>query len=175
LSHRERCQQGLNNLIVFCSNLGVATQHTNTTDDHTLAEEFSTDMTELKIILACVDRPLQLSDLVEAGELIYINQTFHEIIKTIIVNYSSKRDFPSLIKTCFIPIMYLLKRHQNLNDFIDTLFFEYSEITDSTIEFEFSLRLIFHALLLHPDFSLCRTLLPILSKRKLEWIPFVRL
>jgi hypothetical protein len=128
-------------------------------------------MTELETLLACVDRPLQLSDLVEAGELIYINQTFHEIIKTIVINYSLTKDFPSLIKTCFIPIMYLLKRHQNLSDFIETLCFEYSEIPDLTTEFEFSLRLIFHALLLNSDFSLSRTLLILLSKR--NPVPFV--
>ena len=131
-------------------------------------------MSELEEIRRCISnlRPLDLSHLVQAGELIYINQSLDDVIEKIINDYASNRDFSSLMESSFTPIMYQLKRHQNLDDFFVQFHYEYQKtLSDPPLSFELSLRIIIHLLLLKSDFSLSRKLITLLSKR--NPVPFV--
>ncbi|CAF1295886.1 unnamed protein product [Rotaria sordida] len=85
---------------------------------------------ECKIIIKCIneDDKLKLSHLVEAGELIYIDKKLNDVIDKIINDYACQKYFSLFINNCLIPMMYLLKRHQNLDDFIECLFQKYDEL-----------------------------------------------
>ncbi|CAF1576627.1 unnamed protein product [Rotaria magnacalcarata] len=115
---------------------------------------------ECTMITMCINEyeKLQLSNLVEAGE--------------ILSDYASKKRFSSFISTCLTPIMYLLKRHQNLDDFCESLFFKYSQISSILREPILSLRMIIHILLLNSDLSLSRKIMSLVSKR--NPVPFVQ-
>jgi hypothetical protein len=128
---------------------------------------------ENKIISICINEyeKLQLSDLVEAGELMYINQKFDQVLDKIIEDFQSQQHFSKFIHDCLTPIMYLLKRHQSLDDFIESLFFKYSQVESSLITPKLSLRMIVHILLLNSDLSLSRMIMSLLSKR--NPIPFL--
>jgi hypothetical protein len=129
---------------------------------------------ECKIINMCINEyeKLQLSNLVEAGELMYIDQKFDYVLDKIIEDYQLKKNFSLFIHACLIPIMYLLKRHQNLDDFIESLLFKYSKVDSSLIAPKLSLRTIIHILLLNSDLSLSRKILSLLSKR--NPVPFLQ-
>ncbi|CAF0938001.1 unnamed protein product [Adineta steineri] len=114
---------------------------------------------------------LQLSDLVQAGEFIYMNKNFNQVINKITEDYKSNQKFSLFINSCFIPLMYLLKRHQNLDDFIDMLFLKYFKISSSA-PLSLSLRMLIDLLLLRSDLSLSRKILLLLSKR--NPIPFLQ-
>ncbi|CAF2083948.1 unnamed protein product [Rotaria magnacalcarata] len=129
---------------------------------------------ECKRITLCINehKKLQLSDLVEAGELSYIEKKLDQVLDNIIDDYRCERNFSSFIKACLTPIMYLLKRHQNLDDFTESLFYKYSQVDSSLQESNLSLRMILHVLLLNSDLSLFRKIMSLLSKR--NPVPFVQ-
>ncbi|CAF1616091.1 unnamed protein product, partial [Didymodactylos carnosus] len=110
---------------------------------------------ECKMITMCINEheKLQLSNLVEAGELMYIDQKLDHVLDNIIQDYCFKHSFASFINACLIPIMYLLKRHQNLDNFTESLFFKYSQVESSLSAHKLTLRRILHILLLNSDLS----------------------
>ncbi|CAF3979690.1 unnamed protein product [Rotaria magnacalcarata] len=135
---------------------------------------------ELNIIANCKrNQPnlYQLEDLVQAGELQYINQTLDDITKNLIGrleynNYS----FPKFIQDCLTPIMYLLKRQQNLDDFFTSLTFKYQGMNQSRgyqlqEQANLSLRMLLHVLFMNSDIFLRRIIMSLLSKR--NPVPFI--
>ncbi|CAF1384480.1 unnamed protein product, partial [Didymodactylos carnosus] len=135
---------------------------------------------ELNLILNCKRKQsdlYQLEDLVQAGELQYINQTLDDITKNLIdrLNYNNY-SFPKFIQDCLTPIMYLLKRQQNLDDFFISLTFKYQGI-DQPTEYQLqqrtnsSLRMLLHVLFMNSDIFLCRIIMSLLSKR--NPVPFI--
>jgi hypothetical protein len=129
---------------------------------------------ECKMITKCIDEDvkLKLSNLVEAGELIYIDKKLNVILDEIIHKYVSQKKFSLFINDCLIPMMYLLKRHQNLDDFNEGLFQKYDELELSLKSGKLSLRMLIDILLLNSDFSLSRKILLLLSKR--NSVPFLQ-
>ncbi|CAF0880932.1 unnamed protein product, partial [Adineta ricciae] len=122
---------------------------------------------EHQVVLMCTKeaKKQNLSDLVTAGELTYINQVFTQIIDTIVKAYASNKRFLSFIRSCFTPIMYLLKRCQNLDDFFKGLHREYSKCKLTVRKPKLSLRMLIHIILSNSDLSLSRKLMFLLSKR----------
>ena len=129
---------------------------------------------EREVVLMCINRntKLKLSDLVEAGELAYVDQDFDQVLETIIEDYCSNKKFLLFINSCFTPIMYLLKRHQNLDDFFKSLDRKYSKCKLTVPKPKLSLRILIHILLLNSDLSLSRKLISLLSKR--NPVPFIQ-
>ncbi|CAF3087071.1 unnamed protein product [Rotaria sp. Silwood2] len=131
---------------------------------------------EIDIIMKCKKQNyLTLENLVEAGELIYVNKTLKEISNDFI--HSINKDKPNLakfIEECQIPIMFLLKRQQNLDDFISILtnIFEDAKSDQSlSTGFKLNLRRFLHILLLNSDTFLSRIIMSLISKR--NPVPFV--
>ncbi|CAF4519333.1 unnamed protein product, partial [Rotaria socialis] len=135
---------------------------------------------ELNIILKCKrmqSNLYQLEDLVQAGELQYINQTLDDITKNLIGRLkNSNYSFPKFIQDCLTPIMYLLKRQQNLDDFFTSLTFKYQGMNQPR-EYQLqeqanlSLRMLLHVLFMNSDIFLRRIIMSLLSKR--NPVPFV--
>ncbi|CAF4243859.1 unnamed protein product, partial [Rotaria sordida] len=147
----------------------------STTPDIIVVDRDEEELTEENgIILKFINKKekLQLSDLVQAGEFIYMNTNFNQVINKIIEDYKFNQKFSSFIDSCFILLMYLLKRHQNLDDFIDILFLKYFEISSSLTILNLSVRMLIDLLLLRSDLSLSRKILLLLSKR--NPIPFLQ-
>jgi len=129
---------------------------------------------ECESVQGCIDdrKKLQLADLVMAGELKYTNETFNDVLKKITDAYSRKRNFPAFIRACLTPIMYLLKRYQNLDDFMESLFQHYNALDSSLNTQNLSLRMLTDVLLLNSEFSLSRKVMILLSKR--NPVPFLQ-
>ncbi|CAF1392613.1 unnamed protein product, partial [Adineta steineri] len=107
---------------------------------------------ECKIIMKCIneDAKLKLSHLVGAGELVYIDKKLNDVLYKIINDYASQKSFSLFINNCLIPIMYLLKRQQNLDDFIECLLQKYDELQSSSLKpTKLSLRMLIDILLLN--------------------------
>ena len=147
--------------------------HTDTVSTETSIEEEKKKSEHQQILQCmCKDEVLQLSHLVQAGELIYVGKTLNTVLDEIIAEYASQRNFPAFIRSCFIPIMYLLKRHQNLNAFIECLFQKYIELESTLKSVNINLRILMDILLLNSDFSLSRKLMLLLSRR--NPVPFLQ-
>ncbi len=114
----------------------------------------------------------QLQDLVQAGELQYINQTLDDITQNLVASLNYKHHtFPKFVQDCLIPIMYLLKRQQNLDDFFISLTFKYQGMEQLTERTNLSLRMLLHVLFINSDIFLQRIIMSLLSKR--NPIPFI--
>jgi GTPase SAR1 family protein len=129
---------------------------------------------ELNTVLSCVfpqSDLLQLEYLVQAGELQYINQTLRNISERLVDEFHRKRcTFPEFIQNCLTPIMYFLKRLQNLDDFMNTLTFKYQRIQQktnhqSTETTNLSLKMLLHVLFMSSDIFLRRIIMSLVSKR----------
>jgi GTPase Era involved in 16S rRNA processing len=129
---------------------------------------------ELNIVLSCVFQQsdlLELEYLVQAGELQYINQTLRNVSERLVDDFHRKRcAFPEFIQNCLTPIMYFLKRLQNLDDFMNTLTFKYQRIQQktnhqSTETTNLSLRMLLHVLFMSSDIFLRRIIMSLVSKR----------
>ncbi|CAF1194712.1 unnamed protein product, partial [Didymodactylos carnosus] len=85
---------------------------------------------EISLIFPSVDESekMRVSNLVQAGELMYINKKRDDILSTIVRDFRTKKHFLLFIEECLIPLMYLLKRHQNLDDFMEALSFKLSQV-----------------------------------------------
>ena len=129
---------------------------------------------ERMIITMCTDgyEKWQLANLVQAGELMYINQKFHEVIEQIVLAYGTKRNITEFLDECLQSMMFLLKRHQKLEDFSRRLFFHYFDLDESSTFPVLNLRMMQDILLLKSDFSLSRMLISLLSKR--NHVPFLQ-
>ena len=96
---------------------------------------------ELKMLRDCCQPSsglLQLQDLVQAGELQYINQTLDDITNNLIQQLMKDNlGLYHFIQSCLTPIMYLLKRQQNLDDFFSSISFKYEGVVQ-TIENRFN-------------------------------------
>jgi predicted GTPase len=135
---------------------------------------------ELTIIRNCKrtqSQLFQLEDLVQAGELQYINQTLDDVSKYLIDRLNNNHSsFSKFIQDCLTPIMHLLKRQQNLDDFFISLTFKYQgvkqpaeyQLTERT---NLSLRMFLHVLFMNSDIFLQRIIMSLLSKR--NPIPFI--
>ena len=113
----------------------------------------------------------QLQNLVQAGELQYINQTLDDITNNLIHQFMNDNlGLYHFIQSCLTPIMYLLKRQQNLDDFFSSISFKYEGVAQS-IENRFkqrlqiSLRMLIHILFVNADQHLQRVLMSLLSQR----------
>ncbi|CAF4433682.1 unnamed protein product, partial [Rotaria sp. Silwood2] len=129
---------------------------------------------ERTIITMCTDgyAKWQLANLVQAGELMFINQKFPAVIKNIVAVYDRERNFTEFLDKCLQTMMFLLKRHQNLEDFATKLFFNYFDLDQSSTFSTLNLRMMKDILLLKSDFSLSRMLISLLSKR--NHVPFLQ-
>jgi ribosome biogenesis GTPase A len=129
---------------------------------------------EHQVVLMCINHneKLTLSDLVRAGELTYMNQTFTQVIETLIGDYVSKQRFLPFIQSCFTPIMYLLKRCQNLDDFFKSLYRRYSTCRLTVRKPKLSLRMLIHIILENSELSLSRKIMYLLSQR--NPVPFLQ-
>ena len=117
---------------------------------------------EGKLIKSCMgnEGKWQLNDLVQAGEFCYVEKSLADAMDEII-----KQDFPSMINQLLIPVVYLLKRHQNLDMFrIDLNSKLFDRSTPSENEMELSLRFLIHILLLKSDRSVSRKIMYLLSR-----------
>ena len=115
---------------------------------------------------------LQLVDLVHAGELMYIGHSFQQVLTDIVQRYDANTQIPSLINETFIPLMYFLKRHQNLDSFYElfySIFHKQSPVNGSI--FIPTLKMLIDLLLCRSDLSLSHKLLSLLSKR--NPVPFL--
>ncbi|CAF3981550.1 unnamed protein product [Didymodactylos carnosus] len=131
---------------------------------------------ERRSILSCVMNSdaakLNLSQLVQAGELMYIGKKRDEILSVIVTHFRQTNNFPLFVDECLIPIMYLIKRYQNLDDFIEALSSKLSRVFLSVTELpKISLRMLIHFLLMKCDISLSRMIMTLLSKR--NPVPFL--
>lgn len=129
---------------------------------------------ELEVILNCTfgeSNVLQLEDLVQAGELQYINQTLKDISEKLVDDFHRKRHtFPEFIQACLTPVMYLLKRLQTLDTFLNTLTLKYQRIrqkanNQSQETTSLSLRMLLHILLMNSDIFLRRIIVSLASRR----------
>ncbi|CAF4089736.1 unnamed protein product, partial [Rotaria sordida] len=131
---------------------------------------------EIKLVMKCIKQnSLSLENLVEAGELIYIDKTLKDISNDIIDRLSKEHfELRKFIDECQIPIMFLLKRQQNLDDFILTLTFIFEDAKNDqslATTFKLNLRLFLHVLLLNSDIFLSRIVMSLISKR--NPVPFI--
>ena len=128
---------------------------------------------EIGIISTCIkqNNKFRPAYLVEAGELIYTNKTFNKILDAIITILATKKNFPSFIHECLTPIIYLLKRHQTLDDFIENLSLRYRDFQSSMKFPELSLRMLIHILLLNSNLPSSRMIISLLCKR--NPVPFL--
>jgi hypothetical protein len=136
-------------------------------------EELQRRNHEMTIVAICTDRceKWELAQLVQAGELMYISQKFDNVIDAIIQEYVRNQDFTEFINKCLTSIMYLLKRHQSIDEFTESLLFKYSQAELPLTAPKLNLRMALHILLLKSDFSLSRMIMSLLSKR--NPVPFL--
>ncbi|CAF0875790.1 unnamed protein product [Adineta steineri] len=154
--------------------------HNTTTVNAAIRSNTNDNKDELNIIISCVQTEsnlFQLEDLVQAGEMQYINETLKDIAEELVEKFHSKhQEFPTFIRGCLTPIMYLSKRLQNLDDFLNTLMFTYQRIRQKTNyqlkeTTNISLRMLLHVLFLSSDTFLRRIIMSLVSKR--NPVPFV--
>jgi GTPase Era involved in 16S rRNA processing len=130
---------------------------------------------EFAIIRSCKhahNNLFQLQDLIQAGELQYNNQTLDDITQRLVQNLNYRNyTFPKFLLDCLIPIMYLLKRQQNLDDFFISLTFKYQEIEQFIERTNLSLRMLLHILFLNSNIFLQRIIMSLLCKR--NPVPFI--
>ncbi len=83
------------------------------------------------MILNCIceqSNLFQIENLIQSGEFKYFNQTFKNISEKLVENFHLKnRSFHEFIQDCLTLIMFLLKRQQNLHDFINILISKYKQ------------------------------------------------
>ena len=149
-------------------------QLANNTSDLSITSSTENN-TEYHWIQQCVkaDQKIDLSTLVQAGELLYIEQRLNDIVSRIVNDYQHSKNFSKFIQDCLVPIMYLLKRHQNLTDFFEYLSYNYSQALASPLLAipDVNMRLITHVLLMSSDLSVSRMIMSLLSKR--NPVPFI--
>jgi uncharacterized protein YegL/GTPase SAR1 family protein len=130
---------------------------------------------ECDVINECVkhEEKFQLSTFMQAGEFAYIRKRLNDIADEIVKDFSISKNFLKFIQDSLLPIIYLLKRHQNLTDFFEYLFFHYSQNIDSSMDnfAKISMRMIIHVLLLSSNLSVSQMLMTLLSKR--NPVPFL--
>ena len=135
---------------------------------------------ELNIVLSCIKIQadlFQLEDLIPAGEIQYNNQTLKDISDRLVNDFHRKHhSFSEFIHDCLTPIMYLLKRLQNLDDFMNILILNYQQIKQQTNSqlsetTNLSLRMLLHVLLMKSDICLRRIIISLISKR--NPVPFI--
>ncbi|CAF1209439.1 unnamed protein product [Didymodactylos carnosus] len=103
----------------------------------------------------------------------YIGKTRDGILAGIVGGALVNWNFSLFVNECLTPLMYLLKRHQNLDDFMEALSFKLSQIFGAKLATlpKISLRMLIHILLMKSDISLRRMILSLLCKR--HPVPFV--
>ncbi|CAF0821507.1 unnamed protein product [Didymodactylos carnosus] len=109
--------------------------------------------------------PIQLQDLLQAGEFKYANVTLKQLVKDIVDAYKEEENFSKLIENCCILIMYLLKRQQNLDTFTGELCRHLLNFKSNQESPSVSLRMFIHILLHSGDKFLRRIIMSLLSKR----------
>ncbi|CAF1535047.1 unnamed protein product, partial [Didymodactylos carnosus] len=169
----------------FNDQINTTVGHLINTDSTTASQYQSmtindNNTTELKIILCCIceqSNLFQFKDLVQCGGFQYLNQILNDISETLVDIINDKQHtFPEFIQGFLTPIMYLLKRQPNLDDFLNTLKFKYVEMqqrmNDQSKEtINLSLRMLLHVLFMNSDLFLRRILMSLLSKR--NPVPFI--
>ncbi|CAF1009032.1 unnamed protein product, partial [Didymodactylos carnosus] len=102
------------------------------------------------VILHCIAlNSLSLENLVEAGELLYANKTLKDIAHELVKRLSDRKStLPNFIQECLVPIMFLLKREQNLDHFMRLLTSTFKKAKLKTISttFHLNLRTLLHSL-----------------------------
>ena len=117
------------------------------------------------LVKTCVNEQclLTMSDLTQAGELIYTTDTLTSISNRLLKDFSTNhKQFSTLLKNCFIPMMYLLKRELNLLDFIKLI---KQGLRADRKNPRPSQRMLVDILLKNSENFLAQTLVKLLSKR----------
>ena len=129
---------------------------------------------ERELVGQCLlSTPLHLQQLMQAGELKYIAEKMETVVQKMVQRLFNKQTtLAEFIADCLVPIMFLLKRQQNLDDFMKTLSFVYQKMRreaatppalhESRI---INLRVFLHVLLLSSDLFLRRIIMSLISKR----------
>jgi len=109
---------------------------------------------------------LDMETWTQTGEL----KSFSSIIKSIIDRYSQHKTLKLFLHDCFIPIMYLLKRQENLENFLQSL---QRSCHHLSIDYKnIYLRTLIHVLLSNSDESLRRIIINQLNKQNI--VPFLQ-
>ncbi|CAF0730234.1 unnamed protein product [Adineta steineri] len=169
------------NTTVPSQNQGIATNTSSVPETSKASNSTILSMTtdaDIEVTLAkkCINTELlQLQHLMQAGELQYINKTIRNICEGMVDRfYNEHITFSQFIGESLYPTMFLLKRQQNLDDFMKTLTFVYqkrkreqskSTLTSKENAMNLNLRAFLHILLLNSDIFLRRTLMSLISKR----------
>ncbi|CAF1196640.1 unnamed protein product, partial [Didymodactylos carnosus] len=135
-----------------------------------LPKSTSQSPSEFETMASCIRaRKFQLEDLVQAGELLYIQKTLKNILEDILLQYQKHKCFSLVIYHCLTPLMYLLKRQQNLTIFMKTLFsLSKSSLLDRALSqalSKVSLRMLIHILLINSNVLVSRVVMSLLSKQ----------
>ncbi|CAF1298722.1 unnamed protein product [Didymodactylos carnosus] len=72
----------------------------------------------------------RLTDLIQAVELIYVNKTMSNVIEKTVEEFYAHHSFQTFIRACLIPMMYLLKRQQNLDLIVNNIVLELMDTTN---------------------------------------------
>ncbi|CAF1085768.1 unnamed protein product [Adineta steineri] len=134
------------------------------------SKSMESTIVEFEIIFSCIrQEKYQLADLVQMGELIYITKTLRDILQDIFNRYKQHQSFSQFVNDCLTPMIYLLKRQQNLTNFMKTLFkLSKSMKLDKSLAkplSKLSLRMLIDVLLRSSDDLVSRIVLLLLSKQ----------
>ncbi|CAF1096641.1 unnamed protein product [Didymodactylos carnosus] len=137
---------------------------------------------EIAVLQKCFKSPplLQMRDLMEAGEFRYTDKTAKQISQDIVQRFLDEqaKTFPEFAQECLVPIMFLSKRLQNLDHFMEQLMYNYQKLKSQSNPsssdkktVNLNLRAFLHILLLSSDIFLRRIIMSLISKR--NPVPFV--
>ena len=133
------------------------------------------DNAEIYMVSLCFvdEEKYELSKLVQAGELLYAGKKYDEILTTIVNSFRATSNFSLFIEACLEPIMYLIKRHQNLDDFAEALSTKIRQLlgSDALTIIKLSMRMLIHILLLKFDLASSRMIMCLLCER--NPVPFI--
>ncbi|CAF3144954.1 unnamed protein product [Rotaria sp. Silwood2] len=124
-----------------------------------------------------ISNSISLEYLVAAGELHYTDKTSKDISNELVTLLNTHPiNLSKFINECLIPIMFLLKREQNLDNFMISLTDSFEDTKNSSDPneldtFNLNLRRFIHVLLLNSDLFVRRVIMSLVSKR--NPVPFV--
>ena len=127
---------------------------------------------ECKTILSCTNsKNYDVSFFVQAGELRYLDSAIDDVFVKILEDYIKSKNFPKFIEQLIEPIMYLLKRQQNLMHYIEHILM-YWENHDGDDQLKLSQRMLFHIAMFNSSLALSRILMVSLSQQNV--VPFIQ-
>ena len=143
----------------------VTEKHIPTTMGQTKGDRWSN---ERDAVRNCLIYQYKYKELVQAGELAYINEKLQNIVEQLVFTLKPSVDraenFPLFVHKCLTPVLYLLKREQNLTNFVRPIKQLLAHKKYHAVP-RISLRLLVDVLLENSDSVLRRILMRLLSKR----------